>query len=85
MPLRNGSFFRNQVSSNPWVWLAILICTLIMIAAYFLPYMQNALSLVPIGWDQFRWVLVFGLATLALTQFLKRLVFRSSLRTSAQQ
>ena len=84
MPLRNGSFFRNQVTSNPWVWLAILTCTLIMVGAYYLPIMQKALSLVPMGWDQFRWVLIFGLATLALTQFLKRLVFRSSLRTSGQ-
>lgn len=79
-PLRNRSFFRNQVTANPWVWLALLICSLIMIAAYSLPFMQQALSLVPMGWDQFKWVLIFGLLTLGLTQLVKRLIFSSSLR-----
>ena len=74
MPLRNTSFFRNQVMANPWVWAAILLCVLIMVAAYLLPFMQKALSLVPMQWVHFRWVLLFGFMALALGQILKRLV-----------
>ncbi len=80
MPLRNHSFFRNKVTTNRWVWWALLTCLLIMMAAYFLPFTQEALSLVPLEWDQFKWVLIFGLAALGMTQLLKRLVYASSLK-----
>ena len=79
LPLRNRSFLRNKIVSNPWVWGAILLCTLIMITAYMLPIMNRMLSLVPITWDQFRWVILFGLGALLLSQFLKRVLFHNML------
>ncbi len=80
MPLRNRSFFRNKVVSNPWVWAALVVCILIMVAAYFIPFARQALSLVPLSWNHFKWVLIFGFLALALTQALKRLVFAHSFR-----
>ena len=79
-PLRNKSFFRNKVVSNPWVWAALAVCILIMVAAYFIPFSKQALSLVTLSWTHFKWVLIFGFLALMLTQILKRLVFATSLR-----
>ncbi len=76
--LRNRSLLRNQVSANPWVWAALLLCVLIMAMAYMIPVTQRTLSLVPLTWDDFKWVLIFGSAALAVNQLLKRLLFTSS-------
>jgi Ca2+-transporting ATPase len=79
-PLRNRSFFRNKVVSNPWVWAALVVCILIMVAAYFLPFSKQALSLVALSWSHFKWVLIFGFLAMMLSQILKRLIFATSLR-----
>ena len=75
LPLNNRSFFNNRVLSNPWIWGALLLCTLIMIGAYTIPIMSSVLSLVPISWDEFKWVLLFGMLSMILTQIIKRLFF----------
>ena len=79
LSIRNRSFFRNRVIRNPWVWAALVLCTLIMVAAYALPLMNRVLSLVPLSWEEFRWVILFGLGALLLGQLLKRSLFRKSL------
>ncbi len=76
--LGNRSLIRNEVSANPWVWAALLLCVLIMAMAYLIPLTQQTLSLVALSWDEFRWVLVFGSAALVVNQLLKRLLFTSS-------
>lgn len=75
LSLRNPSFLRNKIIKNPWVWAALLLSVLIMIAAYLFPIMNRMLSLVPVTWDQFRWVILFGLAALFISQLLKKVLF----------
>lgn len=69
---RKVSFFHNEVMRNPWVWGAILLCGGITLAAYHLPPVALALSLIPLGISQIGTVLLFGFGSLLLAQLLKR-------------
>jgi len=72
MPRRQLSFFRNEVTSNPWIWWAIVICILLTLLAYLIPPAARVLSLVPLTWEQVRLVILFGFGALALSQIVKR-------------
>ncbi|MDX1667157.1 MAG: cation-transporting P-type ATPase, partial [Saprospiraceae bacterium] len=48
LPGRDVSFFRNEVTTNLWVWGAILLCILLTAMGYFIPLLREVLSLVPI-------------------------------------
>jgi Ca2+-transporting ATPase len=73
MPNSRFSFVKNEVTTNPWIWLAILLSSLILFVAYHIPLLQRVLSLVSLSFDQFIMVGVFGFGSLLLIQLLKRL------------
>lgn len=73
VPKRHISFFKNEVTKNPWIWAAILFCILLTLGAYFTPILAKALSLVPLSLNKFGLIVLFGFSSLALTQFIKRL------------
>lgn len=73
MPKRHLSFFKNEVTLNPWVWYAIVLCLLITGAAYFTPPIAKALSMVSLSLDKFALVVLFGFGSLLLTQIAKRI------------
>lgn len=73
MPQRQVSIFINEVTNNPWVWGAIILCIGITLFTYLVPSTAKALSLVAISWSELRWTLLFGGLSLILSQFLKRL------------
>ncbi len=72
MPKRGHSFFKNEITTNPYIWVAIAICVLITVLAFYLPIMKEVLSLHPITFDEFLLVIPFGLLPLLLIQILKR-------------
>ncbi|PKV50633.1 Ca2+-transporting ATPase [Aquimarina sp. MAR_2010_214] len=73
IPHRSASFFKNEVTTNLWVWVAIALSICIMIIAYYIPVLQQVLSLVQLSVEQFVTVSIFGVGTLILTQIIKRL------------
>lgn len=73
VPHRNISFFKNEVTTNPWIWGALLLSILILVLAYEIPILERVLSLVTLTSGQFIVVGLFGLGTLLITQPLKRL------------
>jgi Ca2+-transporting ATPase len=50
--------FRNAVTLNPYVWLAVALCAAILLLAVYIPLVANALQVVPP--DQSGWVLVMA-------------------------
>lgn len=72
MPKRHLSFFKNEVTLNPWVWGAIVLCIFLTGAAYFIPPISGALSLISLSADKFGLVVLFGFGSLLLTQIFKR-------------
>jgi len=73
LPKRHRSFFKNEVTVNPYVWGAIGLSLLIMVVAYYVPIIKEALSLESLTAAQFLTVGMFGLSALLLTQIIKRL------------
>lgn len=73
LPKRHLSFFKNDVTLNPWIWGAMLLCIFITGAAYFNPPISKALSLIPLSADKFGLVVLFGFGSLFLTQLFKRI------------
>ncbi|MGI9546822.1 MAG: cation-translocating P-type ATPase [Flavobacteriaceae bacterium] len=73
MPMRNSSFFSNEVTKNPWVWAALVLCTLIVLISNLIPIVAETLSLVKLSLQQWGIIAVFGFGSLVLTQLVKRL------------
>lgn len=67
------SFFRNEVTRNPWVWGAIVLSVGVMVACFHIPLMREVLSLTDITWAHFGYILLFSLAPVAVVQLVKRL------------
>ncbi len=72
LPKRNASFFRNEVTGNPYVWYAIIISLLLVVFAYLIPVVNDVLDLVPLGLDEFAAIAAFSLLSLFLSQLAKR-------------
>lgn len=73
LPKNKVSFFRNEVTTNPWIWAAQIFTLLILVAVYNIPVVSGVLSLVPLTVEQILTIAVFGLTGLGITQVLKRL------------
>jgi Ca2+-transporting ATPase len=73
LPKRNVSFFVNEVTRNPWVWGAILLCILLTVLGYVVLPLREVLSLVPLTWEQLGWVIGFSVGSLLIAQLVKRL------------
>jgi len=73
IPKRHLSFFKNEVTTNVWVWIAIALCVVITILAYFTPPLAKALSLINLSGNQLTLIIIFGFSSLLLTQLIKRI------------
>ena len=72
LPSNHISFFFNEVTRNRWVWGAIVLSVLIVVIAYWIPFLNTMLSLVPLTLHQLIMVVIFGVIPVALTQLIKR-------------
>jgi Ca2+-transporting ATPase len=50
--------FRNAITLNPFVWLAVALCAAILLLAVYIPLVADALQVIPP--DQSGWVLVMA-------------------------
>lgn len=63
-----SSVFRNDITRNPWVWGALILCVLLLLAALYVPFMQTILRTVGPGVRDWSLVLVFSLIPLLIGQ-----------------
>ena len=73
LPGRHLSFFKNEVTTNLWIWGSIALCILLTVIAYFTPPVAKALSMIPLTVDRLGLIALFGFGSLILTQFIKRM------------
>ncbi len=59
-----SSRWRNEVTTNPWVWYAVCLCIVILVVAVHVQPLADALSLVPPGADG--WLLAISCSVLPL-------------------
>jgi Ca2+-transporting ATPase len=68
-----ASLFRNEITRNRYVWLAILACTGILLLTYVVPILHQALDIQALHPRDWSVVIVAALAPLVFIQLLKRL------------
>lgn len=76
---RSG-FFSNEVTGNKFVWWAILLCLVIVAAAYAIPQLQTVLALQAVQWSFLFIYAAAGLAPLLFIQLTKYAVIKISKR-----
>ncbi|MGE3165527.1 MAG: cation-translocating P-type ATPase [Planctomycetota bacterium] len=62
----SSSLWRNDVTQNPWVWGAILLCLAIILLGVWTPLLARLLNLQPVGLAGWSVVVGFGLVPAAL-------------------
>lgn len=73
MPHHRESFFNNEVTKNIWVWGAIFLSLFITWSAYITDPIAEALSLLPLTYEQFSLTILFAFGSFVLAQLVKRL------------
>lgn len=66
------SFLKTEVFKNKYVWYAMLICLLMLVAAYLIPPIAKVLSLRLPTWNDLAIMVGFSLLSLLINQILKR-------------
>ena len=79
MPKHRESFINNEVTRNKWVWGAVVLSLLITLGAYLIPPVAQALSLKTFSYELLVTTVLFALASLALSQLVKRVLALSFL------
>lgn len=77
--LPNSSFFKNEVTRNVWIWVALAVSLLMVVLANVIQFVSEVLSLVPLTLEQFSYIGLFAILSVLLTQIVKRL-FMPSMR-----
>ena len=73
MTSRKVSFIFNEVTQNPWVWAALILCIFIVFLSIIVTPVAQALSLVQLSYSHWGIIAIFGFGSLVLTQVVKRL------------
>ena len=61
---RGSDMFRNDITRNPWIWGALLLCVILLLSAAYLPGLSTILEMMPP--DIGGWLLVIGLSLVPL-------------------
>ena len=69
---RNDNMLRNEIVSNLHLWMAILFCSILLIATYFVPFMQEILQISNLS--QMNWLYIMGasLAPVVIIRIMKK-------------
>jgi Ca2+-transporting ATPase len=68
---KNSNILRNEVTGNRYVWAALALCTVLLLAAVYIPVLADVLGVVDPGLKGWALVLVMSLVPLAAGQILK--------------
>lgn len=69
---RQSQIFDNVITRNPYVWGALALCTVLLVAADYLPGISLVLKLSPLGWREWCLVLAASLVPLLAGQATKQ-------------
>jgi len=56
--------FVNEITRNPWIWLAVATCILLLLSAVYLPWLSNVLEISHPGADG--WLLIVGMSVVPI-------------------
>ncbi|MBE7196534.1 MAG: cation-transporting P-type ATPase [Parafilimonas terrae] len=68
MRASGSQLLRNEITRNPWVWAALLLCTALLVGPAYLPPVGSVLGLDPLDWTGWLLVLSASLAPVVVVQ-----------------
>ncbi len=68
---RGSNFFSNDITKNPHIWGAIVLCSVLLFASTYIPFLQETLTLVPLSLNE--WLIVVGIS---LTPWLGQIFYK---------
>jgi len=74
----DAKFWRNDITTNGWLWAAIGLCIVLLLAAVYAPGLSNVLQAVPPGPVGWLWLLLLSAAPVLIGLFAPRIRFHSS-------
>jgi Ca2+-transporting ATPase len=60
----NSHLFRNEITQNSFIWLALLICIVLLLLTVYLPFLAQVLQVVDPGLEG--WGLILGMSFIPL-------------------
>jgi len=60
MRVRGSRLFKNSVTTNKFVWLALALCTVLLAGATYLPGISTVLTVIPPDWSG--WLVILGMS-----------------------
>ena len=72
MPETTKSFFKNEITTNRYIWGALFLCGFMIFLAYQLPILQEVLQLYPLPGIYWLYIFLFSLVPILFSQSLKR-------------
>ena len=69
------SFFKNEITGNPHLWIAVAFCTALILGVYFIYPFNSILSLQQLTGEMWLLIIIGSSFHLVIIQFLKRLNF----------
>ncbi len=72
LPERKASFFKNEITSNKWVWIALALSIIITYLGYSLPFLSDILSLKDLSFQDVLISILFAILSLLISQVIKR-------------
>ena len=67
-----GRFFNNEITRNIWIWLAIILCLGLILAAIYLPWASAVLNLTDPGLEGWLLIIPMSFLPLLLAPFVRR-------------
>ena len=64
MRAHGTGIIQNEVTRNPYIWIALAICTVILLGAVYIPGLSDALGTTGLSWRS--WGLVFAASLMPL-------------------
>ncbi|MFN0035590.1 MAG: cation transporting ATPase C-terminal domain-containing protein, partial [Saprospiraceae bacterium] len=71
-----GGFFKNEITRNPYIWLALALCIGIMALTYFVPLLAGVLSVEPLNQESWALVLLAGVVPVVVVQAVRFILVR---------
>jgi len=68
-----GRFFNNEITRNIWIWLAIILCLGLILAAIYLPWASAVLNLTDPGLEGWLLIIPMSFLPLLLAPFVRRM------------
>jgi Ca2+-transporting ATPase len=59
-----GNLFANEITRNPWIWLAVATCILLLLAALYVPWLSDVLKVSHPGTEG--WLVIVGMSVVPI-------------------